>query len=59
MKIFWIGFKDGFSNPTDLTSGITFDDQRLSNTYDEGVNFGQRLRNLISGRGYRADFELK
>ena len=46
---FRLGFADGWEQPDDLTSGLTWpNDQGCNEAYDHGVNigqwFGQRLR---------------
>lgn len=44
-----LGFIDGYNNPYDLTSGITWDEtvpdhEALNESYDEGATDGQALR---------------
>ncbi len=43
------GFLDGIESPDELGSGMTYDDKKLSEAYDEGANLGQAI-----GRMYGA-----
>lgn len=46
----WIGFKDGWCQPDDITSGMTWEspaDQHLNEIYDKGVNVGQLVGALL------------
>ena len=59
-KIWWTGMKDGLQSHLQLSSGITFEEeQRWNESYDRGVNFGQRITNLFYLRGFRADWQLE
>lgn len=41
----WQGVRDGWEQPHELTSGITWDDDQDRNeAYDRGVNLGQFVR---------------
>jgi hypothetical protein len=45
IRAFWQGMKDGFNEPYDLSSGMTYEDRpQLNEVYDYGVNLGQFLR---------------
>jgi len=41
LKVFKQGVKDGFGSPRDLGSGMTYDNPKLNEMYDRGVNVGQ------------------
>jgi hypothetical protein len=44
LHAFWLGIKDGYDQPYDLTSGLTWGNNRsLNEIYDHGVNMGQRI----------------
>ena len=47
VKVWVLGFKDGWSQPHDLSMGITWDNQDLNETYDKGVNLGQWVGKLV------------
>lgn len=36
-----LGYKDGFEQPDELTSGLTWTNPLLNEAYDRGVNAGQ------------------
>jgi hypothetical protein len=38
-----LGVLDGYRQPHDLTSGMTWEDWRISEAYDRAVNVGQAL----------------
>lgn len=40
IQVYWLGLKDGFAQPVQLSSGITWEDDR-DKVYDHGVNAGQ------------------
>ena len=42
-----LGFKDGWNSPSDLSSGITWDDDGKNIKYDNGVNWGQRIAKVL------------
>ena len=44
MTPYKLGLIDGYESPYDLSMGITWDDKRKNERYDEGVNDGQRKR---------------
>lgn len=60
MKLLWrafvSGLKDGWRQPYDLTSGLTWEnDHRLNLAYDHGVNYGQAtgvILNALHRVGY-------
>jgi hypothetical protein len=46
LRAFLTGLLDGFRQPHDLTSGLTYDDDpssQRSQAYDKGANLGQRI----------------
>jgi hypothetical protein len=48
IKAWWLGFRDGIAEPYDLGSGITWaHDDRLSEVYDRGANWGQRIGKIL------------
>lgn len=47
-KAYLSGLKDGFNNPYELGSGLTWEDSQDNNeAYDTGVNHGQILGALV------------
>lgn len=47
IKAFWLGVKDGWAQPEDLTSGLTWDNNdALNEAYDRGANVGQFIGRL-------------
>jgi hypothetical protein len=43
-----IGFKDGWESPRHLSMGMTWENSEEANeAYDQGANWGQRLRRLV------------
>lgn len=47
LKVYWLGFKDGFDQPLELDIGYTFPDLDLQDTYDAGTHLGQAIGKLI------------
>lgn len=47
---FWKGIADGFAQPFDLTTGMTYTSGRLNKVYDHGANIGQFLGRLLNRR---------
>lgn len=47
MKAFLLGVVDGWREPLELSSGLTWDDQGLNEWYDRGVNVGQFVRSPL------------
>lgn len=43
LTVWFQGFKDGWESPSYLSMGMTYDDYHLNETYDKGVNFGQKI----------------
>ena len=41
VKAYYMGVRDGWEQPYDLTMGWTFEDRLVCEAYDRGVNFGQ------------------
>lgn len=52
LKAFRLGFVDGWRQPFDLTSGITWEDSdTLNEAYDWGANFGQFAGQIFNRKG--------
>jgi len=43
LRVVLLGFRDGFAQPSELSSGMTYPDADLSETYDRAVSAGQHL----------------
>jgi len=54
---FDFGYADGYENPEDLTTGMTWHDSKQNEEYDRGVNAGQRARARDLGIIAQADRE--
>jgi hypothetical protein len=51
LKAFWLGVKDGWAQPHDLSMGLTWDDRDdLNLSYDRGANVGQFLGRVMLRR---------
>lgn len=48
LKAFRAGVIDGWKQPHDLTSGLTYDLDSLNEIYDRGVNLGQWFGQLLN-----------
>lgn len=44
IKAFLLGVKDGWNQPYELSSGMTYTEEARNDAYDMGVNLGQLLR---------------
>jgi hypothetical protein len=47
LKAFRLGIVDGWQEPWELSSGITWPDWKLNECYDMGVNVGQWVGRLL------------
>ncbi len=47
-KVFAIGVRDGFNQPHDLTSGMSYSSQEKNEAYDTGVNYGQWFGRILA-----------
>lgn len=56
IKAFCIGVRDGFNQPHDLTSGMSYATIEKNEAYDTGVNYGQWFGRILGevrrGPGY-------
>lgn len=43
------GVLDGLEQPDELSRWMTYDDKKLSEAYDEGVNLGQAVGRMYGG----------
>lgn len=48
LKAFWIGVKDGWQQPIELSMGMSYDYERLNEVYDHGANLGQWLGRIFN-----------